>query len=68
MATDHEHQCWLNSRAYDFIGDIENSTRRLRNIVADGAKLDANAPAELELVAERLLRIAQRAKADGTEA
>lgn len=68
MATKHEHQCWMNSRAYDFVADVEKSSRRLRDAIADGAKLDAAAPAELELVAERLLKIAQKAKNDGTEA
>ena len=63
MSTEHEHQCWLNSRAYDFVGDVEKSSRRLREVVKDGAKLRPDAGAELELVAERILRIAREAKA-----
>ena len=68
MATEHEHQCWLNSRAYDFINDVEKSSRRLRDVVKDGARLRPDAGAELELVAERILKIAQKAKANGSEA
>ena len=62
------HQEWRNSRAYEYVGQLENISIKLRDIVNDGARLRSLSAEELEFVAERILKIAQKAKADGEKA
>lgn len=62
------HQEWRNSKAYDYVGQLDKISIKLRDIVNDGARLRSLSAEELEFVAERILKIAQKAKADGTQA
>lgn len=59
----HEHQMWRNGKAYEYAGRLESVSRDLRIITDDGAKLDVISIQILEEVAERILKIAQKAKA-----
>ena len=57
------HQEWRNSKAYEYVGQLENISIKLRDIVNDGARLRSLSAEELEFAAERILKIAQKAKA-----
>ena len=64
MADSHEHKCWMNHRAHDFVQDTEMASRRLRDVVRDGAKLRETDLDELQFISDRILKIMREAKAD----
>ena len=63
MADDRDHQEWLNSVTYDYVSSLGVASVNLQQAIKSGGCMDLIAAGELECIAERILKIAQKAKA-----
>ena len=60
-----DHQGWLDSITYDYVSNLGVASVNLQQAIKSGGRIDAIAVNELEVIAERILKIAQKAKAHG---
>lgn len=61
-----EHQAWRNSKAAQYMREIDEKSRKLREIVGEGAVLSQIDRDKGKLLSERIHKIADRE--DGQEA
>lgn len=55
-----DHQAWRNSKAAQYMREIDEKSRKLRDIINDGAKLSCIDRDKGKLLSKRIHKIADR--------
>ena len=57
-----EHQRWRNHKAWDYARMLDLTSKELQDIMNAGAVLQVMSVNDLELVAERIMRVVEKAR------